>query len=929
MGSPRRRRDAPTNVFVDDGPQLVGRVNDRAGIAALFNEGARLVSVVGPGGMGKTRLATSFAAEQVEAYAGFGDGGVWFCDLTPARTITAFAAGLAEALGVQLGATEDAARLLEQVGKALQRRGRVLVVLDNFEELAPFAAATVGVLLRAAPRARFLVTTRVALDLPDEHRWPLQGLALPKADATSAALLLGVESIDLFVRRARQVRPELDLDEASVAAIADLVARLDGIPLALELAAARVAALSPVQIRDRLAEGRADLLSRPRDGGRHASMRGVVAESFRLLDDRARDCLLMCAIFRGGFTLEALDAMAAHDGSADASALAPLEALCAHSLVRISARAEPGGAPRFSLYEVIREFAEAELAAHPALSISLALRHARHFASVARAHADRPLHDIEARLAIEVPNLHRAHATAAAAARAEGGAQAVEDALLLALAIHAVSRPRGLLAPCLAVLDEALAAARAADATTSARFAEALIVRGALHADRGDFEAAARDLDEGLALARACDAGLEARALMARGAIVEARGATEAAREAYTEALACARRAPVQAIALAREAEARACLAHAHRREGRLAAADMEIAAAIEAFRALGDENGLAAMIHEAGVVALFRERHDEAAARFDDALARARRRQARQREAAVLTAQGTLVQEQGQLDRASDLHEAAVALYREVGHVYGEASTLYYLAGCHLERGQREDADAVLGAALALVRTVGVPRYEALMLGAQATIAADAGRSNDAHEILAAADAAAAPCGSEPTLLATIAIHRLHVRLATDASALPAESRAALVAEARALAAAHACDDPRFAYRVLVRSAARAADPGPAAAPALIVRADGKGFQIPGAARDVDLSRRVPLARLVHVLARHRIEAPGEPLRVEDLLAAGWPGERIRYDAGVNRVYVALAELRKLGLRDWMITDASGYRLVTTHPVVLERPAA
>src|SRR6185436_8495657 len=111
-------------------------------------------------------------------------------------------------------------------------------------------------------------------------------------------------------------------------------------------------------------------------------------------------------------------------------------------------------------------------------------------------------------------------------------------------------------------------------------------------------------------------------------------------------------------------------------------------------------------------------------------------------------------------------------------------------------------------------------------------------------------------------------------------------------VAEARALAKAHPCDDPRFACRVLAQSAARLGSPGPAGAPALIVRAGGKGFRLPGAAGDVDLGRRAPLARIVHALALHRIEAPGEPLRLEDILAAGWPGERVRYDAGKNRVY-------------------------------------
>jgi predicted ATPase len=900
---PRRRAPAaPTNLLAAGAP-LVGRVQDRAALADLFEEGARLVSVIGPGGLGKTSLATAYAAAQIEAYGGHGEGGVWFCDLTHARTPTDFCASVAGALGLRLDAAEDAARLVDHLGKVLARRGRLLLVLDNFEELAPHAAATAGVLLRAAPRALLLVTTRVALDLPGEHRFPLPGLALPPAGASRDALL-GVASVDLFVRRARQVRPDLDLDDAAVAAIADLAARLDGIPLAIELAAARVAVLSPAQIRARLAEGSAGVLVRPRDGGRHASMRGVVADSFRLLDAEARACFLATGVFRGGFTLAALESVAARP------ALAPLEVLVSHSLVRVLPRAEAGGEPRFSLYEVIREFAEAELAAQPALAEALSAAHERTFAAAARA--------APAELGADVENLQRALAAAVARGR-RGDAAAADDALALALAIHAVTRPRGLLAPCLAVLDEAVAAARAAGATEGARFAEALVARGRLHADRGAFDAADGDLDEGLA--RTADAGLTALALVSRGLIVEARGATEAAREAFSAALACARRAPDGAVALAREAEARACLAHAHRREGRLDAAEAEIAAAIEAYRAAGDEQGLATAIFEAGVIDLFRERHDEAIARFDDALRRARRLGARPREAAILTARGTLEQEIGHLDEAAALHEEAVGRYRDAGLVYAEASTLYYLGGCHLERGQRADAAAVFGAALALVRGVGVPRYEALLLGAEAALAADAGQAAEAARLLAAAEAAALPCGSEPPLRATLAIHRLHLALPATAPG----DRAALLAEARTLAGAHACDDPRFALRILEQASRALSAPVPAGAPPLVIRAEGKGFRLPGAAVDVDLGRRAPLSRIVHALARRRIEAPGESLPLEDILAAGWPGERLRYDAGKNRVHVTLAELRKLGLRGFLVTDAAGYRLVTTGPVVLE----
>ena len=105
-----------------------------------------------------------------------------------------------------------------------------------------------------------------------------------------------------------------------------------------------------------------------------------------------------------------------------------------------------------------------------------------------------------------------------------------------------------------------------------------------------------------------------------------------------------------------------------------------------------------------------------------------------------------------------------------------------------------------------------------------------------------------------------------------------------------------------------------------------MLVRAGGTALRLPEDERDVDLTRRAALARILHALALHRIEAPGDALSLEDILAAGWPGERVRYDAGANRVYVALAELRKLGLRSWISSDAAGYRLITASPVHLEK---
>jgi tetratricopeptide (TPR) repeat protein len=384
---------------------------------------------------------------------------------------------------------------------------------------------------------------------------------------------------------------------------------------------------------------------------------------------------------------------------------------------------------------------------------------------------------------------------------------------------------------------------------------------------------------------------------------VETRGDTEGAREELRAALA----APSREI----EAEARAAVAHTYRREGRLDEAEREIAASLALYRALDDVAGLSRTVSEAGVIALFRQQYQVAVSRFDEALALARALGVRPHEAAVLTARGTLEQELGNVDRARELHEAAVSIFRELGMAYLEASTLYYLAGAHIESGRGADGEAVLVSALRLVRAVGVPRYEALMLGALAASRARAGATEEARALLDQADGLAESCRTEAPLLATLAIHRLQLVPPNEAT----------LREAEGIAARHACDDPRFALRLL--GLPRGVD----ATAALVVRHDGGAFRLPGEDADVDLARRGALARVLLALARARAELPGEVLSVADVLAAAWPGERVRYEAGANRVYVALAELRKLGLRDWIVSEDGGYRLATSRAVVLERP--
>ncbi len=859
---------------------VIGREHDRGAIAGFFEAGLRLVTIVGPGGVGKTALAARFALDHAAAYAAHGGGGAWVCDLTESRSAMAMCAAVAAAVDVPLDRETSEPRVVAALGRALARRRRLLLVIDNCEHLADEVAATVAAWLAVAAHLVVVATSRVPLGLPGEQLWPLAGLPVPQTGVEGPAAAAAA-AVELFVRRAQAVRPTLQIGAEQVAAIAEIVRRLDGMPLAIELAASRVVALSPAQIRDRLA---LDLLQRPGDTGRHGSMREVIVSSVHALPAEARAAFARCAVFRGGFTMRAAEHVlgdAVH---------AAIETLCRHSLVRATSEDEP----RFVVVETIREVAASELETLAGERARVAERHATYFAAEgqvlgtrARERADRTA---LMALAADLENLVEAHRWALGAPRTAG------LALELALALDPLLATRGMFRLRLRLLDEAIAAGDGTDA-------RAWVARGWARRELGTLVGAREDLQRGLALAAAApDPELAALAEIRLGDLLEVDGATGEARVGYERALRRLAGAPPSPQVELRAADAHAALGHAWRREGQLAAAEGAIAQALARYRAAQHLPGIAATSYEAAVVALFRQDYRAVHAGLAEALALARALHARPLEAAITSGLGVALQDQRRLDEAISQHAAAVEVFRDLGNRHRTGSALYYLATAYLERGELAEAHAVLAQAAAEIWAVGAMRYQALIEGARGVAHALADDRSLAERAFARADAAAAACRSEPALLATLAIHRLH---------LAPESRPEAVAAARRHVEAALGDDPRFALRVLA-----APSRGPAEEASLRVRADGRAFRPPAGAADVDLARRLPLRRILAALAKHRVDAPGDSLGLDELLAAGWPGERIRQTAGVNRVHVALTTLRKLGLRAVLISGAHGYLL-------------
>ena len=324
--------------------------------------------MTGPGGTGKTRLAGAVALDALVEFS----GGAWFVDLTPLSDPDQVDLAIATVVGASLEHGRPALDLLvETIG-----RRRVLLLLDNFEHLTS-AAHVVARLVERCPRLTVVVTSQVVLSLRDEIVFPVAPLSLPLAATRQA-----VEDSDagaLFVERARTARPDFQLTDANAAVVAEVCELVDGLPLAIELAAARIKLFTAEQLRLRLDQGLRVLTGGPGDAPeRHQTMRATIEWSFRLLTPAEQVFFRDLAVFSGGATLDAIARVVAPEDEAAET----LTALVDHSLVR--QRADEHGEVRFEILHVIREYARELLDASPDAA-EVRDRHARYYLALAEA----------------------------------------------------------------------------------------------------------------------------------------------------------------------------------------------------------------------------------------------------------------------------------------------------------------------------------------------------------------------------------------------------------------------------------------------------------------------------------------------------------------------------------------------------------------
>jgi len=660
----------------------LGREREMEAIEDALRE-ARLLTLTGPGGSGKTRLALE-AAHRLGGR--FRDGA---CFVPLGRLASADL--LPSAIARKLEGAETAARSsMEGVLEALEH-AEALLVLDNFEHLLE-AAGPVTRLLAACPGLTVMVTSRVLLRVPGERSVVVPPLAVPQAGEHDPERLRRIPSVRLFVDRARSLDPRFVLDAGNARSVAELCRRLEGIPLALELAATRVHVLPPEALLERL--GAALDLPVPeaqRGGDRHRTLREAIAWSHDLLEEPERTLLHRLAV-ASGFDLAAAEALAAAPTPTGRSAAESLQTLIDHSLV-VSQRAAPGSV-RFEMLELIRELAAERLAASGE-GPEVRAAHAAHYLALAEELKDELTGQRQSealdRLERDLPNLRATFSRSLETADAE-------SALRMAAALWRVWMVRGPLREgermLLAALD--LPTARA---VTSWR-AEVLLGAANLTSSIGD-PARARELsEEALEAYRLLgDARGEADALIAVGwlaielsDLTAARRDSEAGRE------------------LARGLRSRRALALAENNlgwvalyEGRPEAATPHLATSLELRREIGDDRGVAyAQVNLAWAETL-QGRLAAAGRRLDEARSELERLGDDLLLAWCLSTRGLLERWSGELERAEATLRQAIGLWRRIDHGSGLAAALTHLATTLNDQERWDEAEAAAGDALPL----------------------------------------------------------------------------------------------------------------------------------------------------------------------------------------------------------------------------------
>ena len=672
-------REIPSNLPFQ-GSSFIGRERELDEVKVLLKK-SRLLTLLGMGGLGKTRLSLQVAAETIQDYP----DGVWFLDLAPIQDPALVLSEAAQVLDVR----EEPDRALLQTLCAHLRTRRMLLILDNCEHLIKSAAALAHAILQAAPQVRLIASSREALHVPGEQAYPILPLPLPQRGDGLAALQKST-AVRLFVERAQQHKPAFVLDEREAPAVAELVARLEGIPLALELAAARVRSLAVSEINTRLKD-RYKLLT----GGarvlqeRQQTLRALVDWSYELLGQSEQTVLNRLGVFVGGFDLAAAEQVCGADPLTGDDVLDLLGSLVEKSLVMLD---ESGEAARYRMLETIREYACQKLE-QSGESAATAAAHCEHFFVLAKA-AKRGLEGPEqaqwvVRVETEIDNVRSAQALALA------GSVDPFVAVKFAVAMHRFWVLRGYSTEGRALVRAALALP-AIQASELAQ-AHALYVGAVLAENQSDHSQAFNMLQTCLALRRGLGNPVDIAMTLSTLSVVQLQvGDAQSAAAGETEAL--------------------------------------------QIFRQLEDRVGEAIGLLHLGQIAIYAGHDAQATSHLEQALAISSDIKHMELEAECELVLGEAACEAGDGAGAQSRFARSLAVCQEAGDRRGEANALWWLGKVALQDGEVATARNHLGKALHTFRAFEM--WEELLgcLEDHAGLAQIDGRIGDATRVAAVA---------------------------------------------------------------------------------------------------------------------------------------------------------------------------------------------